>query len=63
MNEEVKVRYETRISKKTNNPYDVLVLVYKGYEKIVFLENAEQFIFSDLKKKNSRGNDYEFINN
>jgi len=51
MNEEVKVRYETRISKKTNNPYDVLVLVYKGYEKIVFLENAEQFIFSDLKKK------------
>lgn len=49
---EVKVRYETRISNKTKNPYDVLVITYKGYEKTVFLDSAERFIFSDLKNLN-----------
>lgn len=49
-NEKVEVRYETRKSNKTNNDYDVLVLTYKGYEKVVFLDNAEKFIFKDLKK-------------
>lgn len=48
--DKVEVRYETRLSNKTNNYYDVLVLVYKGYEKVVFLDNAEKFIFKDLKK-------------
>ncbi len=43
------VRYETRISNKTGNSYDVLVLSYKGYEKPVFLNDAEKFVFSDLK--------------
>ena len=43
------VRYETRISNKTGNSYDVLVLSYKGYEKPIFLNDAEKFVFADLK--------------
>lgn len=46
----VNVRYETRKSNKNNSYYDVLVLTYKGYEKLVFLDNAEKYIFKDLKK-------------
>lgn len=52
--EEVKqnpvVRVETRVSKKTGNPFVCLVVAYKGYEKLVFLDDAEKFIFSNLIK-------------
>ena len=46
----VEVRYETRQSKKTNEPYDVLVLAYGEYEKVIFLDPAEKIIFKGLKK-------------
>ena len=48
------VRYETRISNKTGNSYDVLVISYKGYEKPVFLNDAEKFVFNDLKNSQQR---------
>lgn len=43
------IKYETRRSKKTGNDFDCLVIYYRGYQKLVFLNQAEQFMFSDLK--------------
>lgn len=37
---------------KKGTPYQCLVISYKGYEKRVFLENAENYIFADLPISN-----------
>lgn len=43
------VKFETRSSRKTGNNFQCLVIYYKGFEKLVFLNQAEQYVFSDLK--------------
>lgn len=45
-----KGRLEKRVSKKTNNEYIVLVLTFpNGYEKVVFLEQAEMYMLDGNK--------------
>lgn len=40
-----KGRLEKRVSKKTGNEYVVLVLTFpNGYEKVIFLEEAELYM-------------------
>lgn len=55
MEKEIKVPIVKKcefISTKTGNPYQCLVIEYKGYEKRVFLDNAENFIFDDIPISN-----------
>lgn len=41
----VEVKLEERISKKTNQPYKVLVIRFEnGYEKLVFLTQPELYM-------------------
>lgn len=42
------VRKVLKLSKKKGTTYTCLEIIYKGYKKQVFLENAENFIFDDL---------------
>lgn len=50
MNEKKVIRLykESRKAKETGNPYDVFVLEYRGYKKIIFLNGAEKFVFEDV---------------
>ena len=43
---------ENRVSNKTGNPYQVLVLVFEnGYKLEQFLSNEQQFILADVPLK------------
>lgn len=47
---DIKGRIEKRVSKKSENEYYVLILKFpNGYEKQVFLEQAELFMFNGGK--------------
>lgn len=38
----------SRLSKKTGQPYTAMIIVYNGYQKMFFLEGAENFVFDKL---------------
>ena len=45
------VKLETKISQKTGKEYKVLVITFiNGYEKIVFLEKAEEYMIENMNK-------------
>lgn len=54
--EDVKLKVPTvkkcEFLSKKGTPYQCLVISYKGYEKRVFLENAENYIFDDFPVSN-----------
>jgi hypothetical protein len=50
----VHASYEQRTSNKTKRPYRVLVLSFNnGYQKLIFLDQAEQFMVESLVKSDS----------
>lgn len=53
--ERINVIKEERISQKSGQPYTVLILSYKGYNKMVFLNDAEKFVFSDYPSSTKVG--------
>lgn len=43
---------QERVSKKTGNKYKALIILFpNGYEKMVFLDPAELFMFETLLKQ------------
>lgn len=47
------IEVQERVSKKTGNKYKVLIISFpNGYEKMVFLDSAELFMFEELLKQN-----------
>lgn len=48
--EQAKVYKEVRVS-KNNVPYEVLIVDFNGYQKVIFMNDAEKIVYKDLPIK------------
>lgn len=49
---EIPILKKKKFLNKEGKEYEALVIIYKGYEKRVFLQGAEFFVFNDIPISN-----------